>query len=279
MSRRVLIAGCGYVGSALAGLLSEQGHRVWGLRRFSAPLPAGVSPVLADLGDREALHGALPAEPFDWVVCCAAADARDPDAYRRAYVDGIASLLEVVAPPSRLLLTSSTAVYGQRGGEWVDEESETVPNAFNGAIMLEAEALIRHGGADEAISLRLGGIYGPGRGRVIELVKSGRAHRPPSPNYTNRIHRDDCAGAAAHLLTLPEPEGIYLGVDHEPADLGEVYDWLAGELGVELARGDTSSVDASSGKRCNNLRLRESGYAFRYPTFREGYRAMLDDPA
>jgi hypothetical protein len=105
------------------------------------------------------------------------------------------------------------------------------------------------------------------------------ACREGPPLYTNRIHRDDCAGALQHLMTLPQPDAVYLGVDHEPADYCDVLRWLAVQLGAPPPQ-----VEAMSGgdgrrhrtnKRCRNAKLVASGYVFRYPTYREGYTALL----
>jgi nucleoside-diphosphate-sugar epimerase len=139
-----------------------------------------------------------------------------------------------------------------------------------------------------AVSLRLGGIYGPGRTRLVESVRSGRAaSRPGPPHFGNRIHRDDAAGALAHLTTLAlaglELESLYLGVDDEPSDEALVLRWIASQLGMpelpmrdgEAAPGARDANRPASNKRCSNARLRATGYRFRFPTFREGYAAAI----
>ncbi len=274
---RVLIAGCGYVGSALAVVLERDGHEVFGLRRNVAALPEGITGIAGDLAEPAGLRAALAGLAFPWLVYAAAADGRDEAAYRRAYVDGLLHVLGALPAPERLLFTSSTAVYAQDRGELVDELSPTVPASFAGAVMLEAEAIVARA-APTPIVLRLGGIYGPGRTRLVEQVRRGLAELPPGPSFTNRIHRDDCAGAARHLLSLPEPASLYVGVDHEPADTSAVLRWLAQALGrpePPPARGPAGSSGRGAGKRCSSARLRASGYAFRYPTFREGYAELL----
>jgi nucleoside-diphosphate-sugar epimerase len=170
-------------------------------------------------------------------------------------------------------------VYAQSGGEWVDETSPTEPQHFTGRRVLEGERVLLDGPFPATV-LRLGGIYGPGRTSLIERVRQGLATcRDGPPLYTNRIHRDDCAGALHHLMTLRQPDSRYIGVDHEPADYCDVLHWLAAQLGAPPPR-----VEASSGmdtrrhrtnKRCCHDKLIGSGYVFRYPTFREGYAAML----
>jgi len=198
-----------------------------------------------------------------------------PEAYEAAYLSGLRNLLAVVAP-GRLVFVSSTAVYGDRQGAWTDEETQPKPDHFSGRILFEAEK-IALGSAVPAVVLRLGGIYGPGRDRLIREVAEGRATRPAEPLFTNRIHRDDAAGAIAHLLALERPEPIYLGVDSEPADLGAVYAWIAARLALpEPARASTPEGRLARGsKRCSNARLVASGYRFAYPTFREGYGEMI----
>jgi nucleoside-diphosphate-sugar epimerase len=278
----VLVAGCGYVGTALARRLLADGHVVLGLARDPRRLPAGVIPVTADLRRPETLD-ALPAD-VDVGVFTAAAEAHDETAYRDVYVNGLRNLLDALAArgarPRRLLFTSSTSVYGQTAGEWVDESSPTDPAGFAGRLMVEAEALVR-GGPVPGTVLRLGGIYGPGRTGLLDGVRAGTVSCGQGPpRYTNRIHRDDAAGALRHLMRLAAPDELYLGVDDDPAELTAVVRWLADRVGAPPPRADAPGDDRRRGarggnKRCTNGRLRRSGYGFRYPTFREGYAMIL----
>jgi len=278
---RVLIAGCGYVGSVLAEQLGRDGHEVWGLRRRVAALPEGVRPFEADLALPATLAG-LP-QGFDFVFYMAAPGGSDDALYRTAYVEGLGNLLAALERdmqrPRRVFFVSSTAVYATDDGSWVDEESPTVPRHFSGRRLLEAEALLETSPFAYVV-VRFGGIYGPRRNRLIERVRTARAryHTKP-PQYTNRIHRDDCAGFLRHLMGLPSPGSLYLGVDSDPADEETVMNWLAGTLGAppprRAGRGEPRSTRGN--KRCRNTRLLESGYELLYPTFREGYAAVLSE--
>jgi nucleoside-diphosphate-sugar epimerase len=281
---RVLIAGCGDVGTALGLLLAVDGHEVFGLRRRPESLPAPIHPLAGDLADPGTL-AAMPAS-IELVAYTAAADAFDDDAYRRAYVDGVANVVGALrragAPVRRLLFTSSTAVYAQTDGGWVDERSPADPTGFSGRRLLEGERLVASS-RFPAVVLRLAGIYGPGRTRLVDRVRRGLAICTEGPpRWTNRIHRDDCAGAARHLLALPDPRPLWLGVDDEPADECVVLDWLAARLEVPPPR--RVPPDAASprrpqtNKRCSNRALVASGYTLRYPTFREGYAELLAGP-
>jgi nucleoside-diphosphate-sugar epimerase len=265
------------VGSALAELLAGVGHEVFGVRRDVSALPDGIAPVRADVSRPDGIGG-LPAR-IDFIFYMVGAKVRDADSYRAAYLDGLGHLLRVLGDegqaPQRILFTSSTAVYGQSRGEWVDEDSPTHPRGFAGEIMLTTERLL-HGSPHPSTIVRLGGIYGPGRTRLLDaaISKQPVAEREP-PSFSNRIHRDDAAGALAHLIGLEEPAPLYVGVDSEPADPSDVQRWIAGELGVVLAVAEQPDSRPSGGKRCCNERLVASGYDFLFPTYREGYGEIL----
>src|SRR5262249_24993301 len=149
---------------------------------------------------------------------------------------------------------------------------------YSGRRLLEAETLLRESGLP-GIVLRLGGIYGPRRTRLIDEVRQGRAAISGNgPRYTNRIHRDDCAGALDHLIELVAPADCYSGVDCEPEEEAVVLRWLAGVLGASPPRrasADQRAEQRGGNKRCRNARLVASGYAFRYPGYRDGYAAVL----
>lgn len=278
-----VIVGCGYVGSALATLLLKDGHTVYGLRRNVSALPDGVRGISANLGDPGAID--LP-NGIDYLVYCAAADSHDPKAYRAAYVNGLANTLAVLkeqdAAPRRILFTSSTSVYHQDDGSWVDETTETAPDSFSGKTLLEGERLLFESGLP-AVAVRLSGIYGPGRRRTIESVRDRKAVPSIGPaQYMNHIHRDDCAGALRHLLSASDPDKLFIATDSDPADRNIILAWLAERLGVPPVEANgaepVKTKRFAGNKRCKNAKLLASGYTFRYPTFREGYGALIDRP-
>ena len=270
----IVIAGCGDVGNALGQCLLADGHRVIGIRRRIERLAAGIEGFAADLSDLDALAG-LPTG-IDVLVYTAAADGFSEAAYRRAYVDGMAHLYQTLnrARLRRVLFVSSTSVYGQIDGSWVDENSVTEPIGFSGRILLEAEALAAEFGVESCV-VRFGGIYGPGRTGLIDRVRGGA----PCANvvrWSNRIHRDDCARVLRHLYRRPTVDDVYVGVDCEPTPQCEVMDWLAERLSLpKPARTEPGPSRRGGNRRLCNRLLLASGYRFLYPTFREGYTQVL----
>ncbi len=271
----VVIAGCGDLGTEAGLRFAALGHPVIGLRRRAELLPAPLEGRSTDL------RADVPTIPADTavVVVATAAGSRAVDEYRATYVDGLRNVLDGIDGSSadpRVVVVSSTAVYDVDDGSEVTESTPVCGATPTAAVLVEAEELLRRR-APGAVLLRLSGVYGPGRERLIDQVRSGSARLAPGTSpHTNRIHRDDAAAALVHLATVRDPAPTYLGTDDEPSRLDDVLRFLAQELGVdEPVRGDGDGRQAGGDKRLSNALLRATGWTPRYPTFREGYRAVL----
>ena len=274
----LLVAGCGYVGTPLAHLLAARGEPVVAVRRKPEPLGPAELPIqtlAVDLADAEATRRALVGRGIDRMVYLVSPDGRSDEAYRRAYVDGLSHTIAALPLLQRAVLVGSTGVYDTiDDGRWVDEKTFTRGESFTARRLLEGEALLR-ARVPAASVLRLGGIYGPERTRMVRSVLDGEARRPAQERFTNRIHRLDAARAAAHLLEAPA--GVYLGVDHDPAPLGEVQAWIAARAGVAPPPREPDGDNRRRGnKRCDSTKLRSSGFAFAFPSYREGYAPIVD---
>lgn len=279
--QQVLIAGYGYIGQALAQLLLTDGFEVHAVRRrwLADPEP-GIIPHAIDLTDGRALAN-LPR--VDYVVYAAAPNAFHDEAYRQAYVEGLAQVIACIQPRQRLILTSSTGIYGLGSGNWVDEDTPiSAEGGFAARRLLESEQLLAKANFS-TVALRLGGIYGPGRAVLLDSVRNGTARLMPEdapPVWTNRIHRDDAARGIRHLLTLPAPRPVYIGVDDEPATRNDVLRFAAKLLGKQLPPiADQYAAPERGNRRCRNQRLRDSGFVFKYPSFREGFTALAQSSA
>lgn len=289
----IVIVGCGYVGLELARQLADRGHAVTGVRRSTSGLAAvesvdGVQAVRADVTEPESLS-ALP--DADWVVVAVSSGGGGPAAARAVYVEGLENVLAEYgsreAPPDRLVYTSSSGVYGDHDGQWVDEDTPIEPTTEKTQVLAAAEAVALDATAAVGIDgtvVRFAGLYGPDRYR-LERYLSG----PVTAGYLNMLHRDDAAGVVRHVLeTDSAREEVVLAVDDEPVAKHRFADWLADAAGVprppkqskaeRLAAGDLSAAAKrriQTSKRLSNDRLHELSYELRYPTFREGYEPAI----
>ena len=178
----------------------------------------------------------------------------------------------------RGLFISSTAVHGASDGSWVDEASDPAPTGFPGQRLLEAERFLAGAPLAAASSLRLGGIYGPGRTSLLRSVESGAASLAPHVEWTNRIHVEDAARAVLHVLDLVPLPRLVEVVDEEPAPRAEVLGFLAAKLGRPSPPVVDTPAPRGMGKRVSSALLRRSGFDWRYPTYREGYTALIGGP-
>lgn len=277
--KQVLIAGCGDLGTALGQRLAQRGWLVTGLRRDPSGLPEGIQPLTADLLQEHKPED-LPSQ-VDYLVYCPAAGKRDAQLYQQLYVEGLQRLVgwlgENARPLRFLLQVSSTGVYAQQDGEWVTENSPALADSDTAKALIRAEDVALRSGVPASV-VRLAGIYGPGRNRLIEQVKAGVWVPPEPEQFSNRIHRDDAAALLEHLLVLADEDELlapcYLGVDDEPAALHEVCSWLAEQLGTRLDP-QAKPLGRTGSKRCSNALARESGWEPVYSGYREGYSALL----
>ena len=280
----VLIAGCGDIGSRMATQLLTNDWQVHGLRRSIERLPAGVIGVAGDLFS-EQCPAQWPSGEIDYVVYSAAATEHDEAGYQAAYVDGLKHTLSWLKQhgqkPKRLLFVSSSSVFAQKDGEWIDETSPARATNYSGRIMLDAEQVALNSGIAASV-VRLTGIYGPGREWMLGQVRKGYRVAIDPPMYGNRIHADDAGGLLAFLLEADRQgealDDCYIGVDNAPVPLAEVVGWLRERLGVTEWAAETSTRRAGS-KRCSNARAKALGWEPRYSSYREGYAEILDGKA
>lgn len=276
---RILIVGCGYVGTRVAERLHRSGHEVIGIRRTpQTPLPF-MTTLVGDITSRELPR--LP-ERVDAVVLAAGLRRDTDEHYQNLFIRGYGRLLHHAAREfslKRLVMISTTGVFAEQDGDWVDEQSPVNRDRSPGRYYLEAEDMIREFGTPGSI-IRLSGIYGPERVRLIRAVREGKARLlPPPPDYLNQLHVEDAAGAVAHITTLNAADPLYIASDREPSDRNTVLQWIADQLKCgaipDEEATDIRPIRRSGNKRCRSDRLANSGYSFLYPTFRQGYAALL----
>jgi nucleoside-diphosphate-sugar epimerase len=259
------------LGDAVACRLAAIGAEVVGVRR--RPLALRPFPIVrGDLIRPLELVRDLP-RPIARVVYAVGADERSPGAYRSAYVEGQLQLRDALDRRGdrveRWIFTSSTVVYGESSGGWVDEQTPPGPRDELGAIALEGELAACRPETTHVV-LRLAGLYGPGRDRLVREAAAATTALDPEPSYTNRIHRDDAAALVVASLGHARPPPLVVGVDDEPADRADVLRHLARELGVPEPPIDPTRGSRAH-KRCRSLVRTALVAQLQYPTFRDGY--------
>jgi nucleoside-diphosphate-sugar epimerase len=270
--KRILIAGCGYVGEATAQLFHDAGWEAEGWTasaESAAKLSGKAYPVAAvDMAERDQVFAHV--KNFHTVIHCASTRGGGADLYKRVYRQGARHLLEAF-PKSTIVFASSTSVYAQKNGQWVTEEGAAEPQHETGKILRETEDLVLARGG---MVTRFAGIYGPGRSALLKRFLDGDATiDPENDRFVNQVHRDDIAAALFLLLERNVGSGqIYNVVDDEPIRQSECYRWLAGRLNrlaPHVARSTSQPKRGRSNKRVSNAKLRRLGWAPRYPSFVE----------
>lgn len=270
----VLIAGCGWLGAAVARRLIARGDRVTGLRRDparAARLRAlGVEPLALDLGDADAASRI----PTGIDAILALQSAKGEASYRQAYVHANRTLLEAARRGGiqAFVYTSSTGVFGHRDGSEVDEATPPAPASPSGELLLEAEGLMREAAATglPARVLRLSGLYGPDRLWLLERVAQGAmAPGPQDGAWMNFCHQDDAALTLLAVLDRGRDGAVYHATDACPMRRGDVIALVREGLGLPAQARDAAAPD--SGRRIQGLETRrELGLRLCWPSLKEG---------
>lgn len=268
--RKLLLAGYGYLGRAIAEEFGKSGWEV-----VPVSLHGGEGALACDIGDAAAV-ARLPAA--DFMVHCAASGRGGAEAYRHVYLDGCRNLTAAF-PRVPLVFTSSSSVYAQTDGGEVTEESPARPDRETGRLLLEAEAAVLSAGG---IVARLSGIYGPWRSVNLKKFISGAAViEEDGRRFLNQIHRDDAARAVLHLASLaPPPSGEIFNVsDSHPLPQIECYRALAELFSRPLPPSGPRDPDRKRGwthKRVSSAKLRATGWEPQFPSFPEAAEEIAE---
>jgi len=291
LSVKTLVIGCGYLGQRVGALLGRTGERVFGTVRSAGRAAEiarlGIEPVIAQVLDLESLRS-LPAA--DRVFYSVGFDRTAGSTMQSVYVDGLQNVLDrLTAETARFVYASSTGVYGQIDGEWVDEESPARPTHESGRICLEAESRVRawaesRRGRTRAIILRFAGLYGPNRVARRAILERGQPILGDPGKFLNLIHIDDAAPAAVAALETAHGEPLYLIADDRPVTRRDYYSSIARLLGAPAPRfefpqpGSADAVRDATNKRVLNRRMRRVlGVQLIHPDSASGLASALAD--
>ncbi|MEO1248467.1 MAG: SDR family oxidoreductase [Pseudomonadota bacterium] len=272
--------GYGFSARALAAQLEGAGWRIAGTSRSGGTAPDGRKILAFDGGAPNPEISEALSEAAAVLASIPPGEAGDPALLHHGADIAASQTIGWIG------YLSTTAVYGDHGGDWVDEASELRPRSARGDRRVAAERAwqsLRNGAAPVHV-FRPSGIYGPGRS-AFDAIAAGRARRLDKPGQLfNRIHVDDIAGALAASLAKPEPGAVYNLADDLPAASAEVIAHACALIGQEppplipFEQAELSEMARSfygESKKVSNQALKQRlGYDLKYPTYREGLAAL-----
>ena len=263
----ILFIGYGKTSWRVAKQLFEQGHQITTISQ-SAKMDEYATHLVQDVHQLNLAH----ISPIDWVYVLLSPNESTPEAYQRVYVDSVQPISNALKqhPVQKVVVVSSTRVYGENHGERIDDESEMKPNDEQGRLLLKMEQLWQQAYPSANIIIRPTGIYGTSVARMLKLAEKTKTY--PNRHWSNRIHIDDLANFLAHLLHVEHAEKSYIVSNNQPSLLHETIQWFQRQLNLpELVL----QSDECSGKRIYATRMAEMGFQLQHKDCFEDYLEML----
>ena len=272
--QKLLIIGQGDIGLPVTNTLAQNGHSVTGLARRERDHYALLDSANFLQADALTLTAAQ-LHAFTHIAVIVTPDAYSTSGYQDSYLaisQHLAMLSEALTHLERIVFISSTGVYGQDSGEWIDEHTApATPTRDASKVILKAEQTLQQGFGDKAIVIRPSGIYG--RERLMRLRKAREPNKEPVPatHWSNRIMDRDLVNIIVNVLTTDAPKPLYLATDYLPVTTLALDTWLSEQIGATLPTIDNQKT-AVTGKRLHsNIPLAWLEYA----DWQTGYRDIL----
>ena len=278
---KLIFIGLGQLAKLVADRIIHNDVDIVGVSRSPPRVSFPLTHIRGDVKDESVLCRLKKYSGGGIAVITLTPDGRQPEDYQRAYLDASRALLEIwqgESTPKQVIYVSSTRVYGQNMGEWIDEYSETYPTSRQGEILLATEMLWRNSNLNISV-VRFSGIYSDTRDYLLRQIF---ANKLGTNQFTNRIHEEDCVRFLVFLIGLAmrseKLELIYLASDDTPEISVNVYMYVASLLNISCDENYIQKPIAEiQGKRCNNTRLKNTGFRLRYPSYKDGYASIVQN--
>ncbi|CAM8315324.1 WcaG Nucleoside-diphosphate-sugar epimerases [Candidatus Methylopumilus universalis] len=278
-SLKVLIIGCGQLGFSIVNNADPDVFKLYGFSRSLRKSPASIEMHQVDILKTEAIDVIKLINP-EIIIYAVSADTQSIESYQDHYVVGLKKTYEAILELDHfkhLFFVSSTRVYGQKTTKILSELDIAEPSDYGGEALMEAETVARQL-KDKATILRLSGIYGPNRKRMIQLAQSNPGNWPATNNWSNRIHEEDAARFIVFLMKRimmnESIELLYLVTDGVPTKQYDVLTWIRNRL--QLTTDTIELPILESGKQLQSVLLNQTGFVLKYPDFTYGYEAIID---
>ena len=278
---------CVFIGSGdlavrSAGLLGDLGLRLYGACRNPDVLPPLFKGIEADYNRLGALNFLELLAP-DFLILTFKPIKPDLSGYKQGFVNAAQNLVDGLGKhiPSLVIFVSSTRIFAENDGGWVNELSPRTETDPLGKTIVVAEKLLRGAGLP-LVSLYCSGLYGLPKDYLVKRLKEGMFSSKLDTSFTNRIHRQDVAGVFAWLigskLNQKRLQNAYIVSDSYPAPRMEIELRLSEKLGLsDFRRKKVEALSTRGGnKRCDNGQLLTTGYKLLYPDFKSGYESILE---
>ncbi|WP_199507690.1 MULTISPECIES: SDR family oxidoreductase [unclassified Psychrobacter] len=270
---RWLIIGQGAIGLEVTNQLAADGHPVTGLarrERNTYDLAANADFMQHDARTLTAEQLA----PFSHIAIIVTPDAYSESGYQDSYLaiaEHLATLAAQLPKLQRMVFISSTGVYGQDSGEWIDKDTvPTTPTRAASQVIYQAEQVLQSAFAARLSIIRPSGIYGKTRLMRLRQAEKGSAASIDDPHWTNRIMDSDLVQIIVNVLTMETPEPLYIATDYAPVTTQDLMRWLSEQLDTDMP--SVNRAGAVTGKRLHsNIPLTW----LRYPDWQMGYQAIL----
>ena len=265
----ILFIGYGKTSRRVAKQLFEQGHQITTISR-SPKTYEFATHLIQDVHQLDLTH--VPA--IDWVYVLLSPSQSTIEAYQQTYVDSVVPIAKVLKnhPVKKVVVVSSTRVYGENAGERVDDDSIMQPSDEQGRLLLKMEQLYQQAFPKQCIIIRPTGIYGTSVARMIKLAETTQSY--PQIHWSNRIHIDDLARFLAQLIHVEHPEKSYIVSNNQPIPLHETIQWFQRQLNLPELVLESEEV---SGKRIYAKRMVETRFELEHKDCFGDYLNMLEN--
>ena len=277
-NKRLLIVGCGKLGQQVGLFAKDMPLDLIGLKRKKIT-STNLKILEQDIFEESFFDKVKNFSPH-FIIYCLSSDSPSEKSYQKNYVDGLKQVIESTKYSKNfqhLFFISSTSVYGENSGQFIDEFSETAPENYRGIILLEAERLMESVDFNYTV-IRLSGIYGTGRNYMINLSQD-IARWPEFDRWTNRVNEEDAASFILFLLTQclnnKVPEKLYLLSDKDPVRLYDLLNWIRQQL--NLNENSKPNLRPVLGKRLRSLIIPTLQFKYKFPSYKLGYKKLLNE--
>ena len=263
----ILFIGYGKTSRHIAKQLFEQGHQISTISR-SAKTDAFATHHIQDVHQLD-LSGFA---PIDWVYVLLSPDQSTVDAYQHTYLDSVRPIVKALEfhPVKHLVVVSSTRVYGENRGEWVDDDSVIRPNDLQGEILLQMEQAYLAAYPDRCTIIRPSGIYGSSVARLQKMAQSMTTY--PNLHWSNRIHIEDLSYFLAEMIHVEQLESSYIVTNNQPQPLHEVLQWFQQQMGLSVLKVESEKV---TGKKLYATRMEKIGFELKHQDCFRGYLELM----